>query len=683
MAYTNPLKIANGLVLDFAVQAADAADNFLGVNTDGDVTVFTSIASNRVSGGGNLTETTSSVLTITGGTAAVLTSGLTIAVTQAGVGTSGYLSTTDWNTFNNKLSTSLADGTIWIGSGAGVATARTLSGDVTVSNTGVTSIGAGVIVNADINASAAIAFSKMAALTVNLVTATDGSGVITTVTGFTTTIAGYLTNISSDVQSQFTTTNQRIVGLTTNALVQAPTAAEDGYAIVWNNTAAEWQLSASGGGGGSVTGPVSSTDNAITRWNGTDGTSIQDSGVSIDDSNNVTGVATITIGTSGLHLLDTNASHDLIISVGTNLTADRTLTVTTGDADRTLTLSGNPTISDWFDQSVKTTATPLFADVTVSNASGYHILDSDDSHDLILRTTSNLTADRELIFVTGDATRTLTINASGTLYVTGGTDVTVADGGTGLSAISALSILVANVANTYVEVTPGAGNSIRINAGGTAWEAYTPSGSIGGSTGSVDNALLRANGTGGSTVQAASASIDDAGDFFLGTSSLVGTNRVIAPVSSGGVATLQLQDEVGTGVLIIGNEQLNFTNQSGGSIVNIVTSGTNVELLLYGDTNSSIKGLPGSVTTSTGHSGHLTLAGGDGVSDDANGGNLYLRGGVPNGAGVAGGVIVSDDVFYLGGIANDKWRFLISGDDLLIQQRETGTYVTKSTISGA
>lgn len=41
--------------------------------------------------------------------------------------------------------------------------------------------------------------------------------------------------------------------------------------------------------------------------------------------------------------------------------------------------------------------------------------------------------------------------------------------------ISALSIFVANTANTFAQVTPGAGNSIRINAAGNAWEAYTPS----------------------------------------------------------------------------------------------------------------------------------------------------------------------------------------------------------------
>ncbi len=57
----------------------------------------------------------------------------------------------------------LADGKILVGNGSNVPTAVTPSGDITISNTGVAAIGSGVIVNADINASAAIAGSKIAA----------------------------------------------------------------------------------------------------------------------------------------------------------------------------------------------------------------------------------------------------------------------------------------------------------------------------------------------------------------------------------------------------------------------------------------------------------------------------------------------------------------------------------------
>jgi hypothetical protein len=42
-----------------------------------------------------------------------------------------------------------------------------------------------------------------------------------------------------------------------------------------------------------VTGPTSSTDTAIARWNGTSGTVIQDSTVTIDGSGNVVGVVSL------------------------------------------------------------------------------------------------------------------------------------------------------------------------------------------------------------------------------------------------------------------------------------------------------------------------------------------------------------------------------------------------------
>lgn len=53
---------------------------------------------------GNVTESTSSVLTLQGGTAAVIGSGLTIQVKKASSTQDGYLSSADWSTFNNKVS---------------------------------------------------------------------------------------------------------------------------------------------------------------------------------------------------------------------------------------------------------------------------------------------------------------------------------------------------------------------------------------------------------------------------------------------------------------------------------------------------------------------------------------------------------------------------------------------------
>ena len=63
-----------------------------------------------------------------------------ISITQANTTTNGYLSSTDWNTFNGKLSSSLASGDIFVGNGPGTATAVAMSGDATMANTGAVTV---------------------------------------------------------------------------------------------------------------------------------------------------------------------------------------------------------------------------------------------------------------------------------------------------------------------------------------------------------------------------------------------------------------------------------------------------------------------------------------------------------------------------------------------------------------
>lgn len=53
--------------------------------------------------------------------------------------------------------------------------------------------------------------------------------------------------------------------------------------------------------------------------------------------------------------------------------------------------------------------------------------------------------------------------------------VPVANGGTNLTTFPALSIPVASTLNTLSALTVTANQSVRVNSGGTAWEAYTPS----------------------------------------------------------------------------------------------------------------------------------------------------------------------------------------------------------------
>lgn len=95
----------------------------------------------------------------------------------------------------------LTSANVLLGSAGNVATATALSGDVTVNNTGVTAIGAGVIVDADVNASAAIGLPKLAALTADVALISNGSGVIAP-SAVTSTELGYLSGVTSAIQTQ-------------------------------------------------------------------------------------------------------------------------------------------------------------------------------------------------------------------------------------------------------------------------------------------------------------------------------------------------------------------------------------------------------------------------------------------------------------------------------------------------
>ena len=122
-------------------------------------------------------------------------------------------------------------------------------------------------------------------------------------------------------------------------------------------------------GGDVSAAAVFSADNTLLRSDGAGTKGAQASGITVDDSNNVSGVGSLSASSVGLDtasFLDSDASHSTTINFGSNLTSPRSLDIVAGDADRTLTISGDATISDWFNQSVKTSASPSFASMTLS-----------------------------------------------------------------------------------------------------------------------------------------------------------------------------------------------------------------------------------------------------------------------------------------------------------------------------
>ena len=107
-----------------------------------------------------------------------------------------------------------------------------ISGDLTIGSDGAAAIGSGVVVNADVNSSAAIAFSKMANLTINRALVSDGSGDVS-VSAVTSTEIGYLDGVSSAVQTQLDAKQATITGSATTIDTESLTASR---AVVSNSS---------------------------------------------------------------------------------------------------------------------------------------------------------------------------------------------------------------------------------------------------------------------------------------------------------------------------------------------------------------------------------------------------------------------------------------------------------------
>jgi hypothetical protein len=230
------------------------------------------------------------------------------------------------------INNGLANGKIYVGNGSGIATQVTMSGDVTIDNAGVASIGSGVIVNADISGTASIADTKLATISTALKVAnsattattadTNDAIVLRTSTGYIQT--GKTPSVNNDVANKLYVDNQ--LATLTGAMVFKGTIGASGtitgaafnalttYTAGWQyrvNDAATYTIGGgsficevgdiftcvvtrSGGGNtssdwtvsqanidGAVIGPASATDNDFVLFNGGTGKSIKDSTFSV------------------------------------------------------------------------------------------------------------------------------------------------------------------------------------------------------------------------------------------------------------------------------------------------------------------------------------------------------------------------------------------------------------------
>jgi len=136
------------------------------------VTPITIDAKGRITGTGSAVTITPSFNSLTDVPTTLAGYGITDAVGSADVRLTDERVPTDGSVTDAKVSASAAialtklasitAGRVLLGNASNVPTATEVTGDVTINSTGVTAIGSGVIVNADVSASAAIAGSKIA-----------------------------------------------------------------------------------------------------------------------------------------------------------------------------------------------------------------------------------------------------------------------------------------------------------------------------------------------------------------------------------------------------------------------------------------------------------------------------------------------------------------------------------------
>jgi hypothetical protein len=439
-----------------------------------------------------------------------------ISISQATTSTNGYLSSTDWNTFNSKLSSTLSSGDLFVGNSSNVATAVAMSGDATLTNAGVLKVIGidGIAISGTPTSGQALEY--------------NGTNWVPFTPATSASLSAYLPLAGGTLTGQLDTNT----AVTADSLAQilASTGAAAHKGIVVQGVASqsadlqEWQNSSgtvlsSVSSAGTLTIPsleltTGATSGYVLTSDASGNATWQTQAVNASSLSGVVGVAN-----GGTALSSVPSNGQLLIGNGTAYTLG-TLTGTTSQVSVTNTAGvitlGTP-------QNIAATSTPTFGGVILQSGSA--------SVKFAAPTSGSTAVTWTLPDSVGTANQVLSTDGSGNLSwatalsssstlngsnITSGT-VDVANGGTGDTTLTLDGVLVGNGTNGLLATAAGSQyQPLVANAGGSAPsfqalplnQSAAVTGSLGVANGGTGAATLTANsvllGNGTSALQTVS-----------------------------------------------------------------------------------------------------------------------------------------------------------------------------------
>ena len=422
------------------------------------------------------------------------TKGLVPAPAAGDAAASKFLKADGTWTALSGLSSTLTDAHILVGNGSNVATDVAVTGDISITNAGVTAIASGVIVNADVNASAAIDYSKLASMTSASILLGNGSNVptVTAVTGDVTinntgvtAIGANKVTLAQEAQMATASFKGRTTAGTGNVEVLTATQAT----AILNNMVGD---SGSGGTKGLVPAPAAG-DAAAGKFLKADGTwaaggvpTLTDAHIFVGNASNtatdvaVTGDISITnagvtaIASGVIVNADVNASAAIDYSKLAALTsanilvgnASNVATVTAVTGDIGITNAGVTSISSGVIVNADVNASAAIDRTKIASGTNYRILANSSSG--VMSENAAITASRAVASDANGQLVAATTTATELGYVNGVTSAIQTQLDAKLSTtLSNGTVLIGNGSNVATAVTL-TGDVTTTNAGVTA-----------------------------------------------------------------------------------------------------------------------------------------------------------------------------------------------------------------------